>query len=191
MNNLRVGLAICGSFCTLHKTIEIAKDMVKKNYAVTPIISFNVSKLDTRFYKAEDFRREIEEVTGHEVIETIEGAEPVGPKKMFDVLAVVPCTGNTLAKLANGITDTPTTMAVKSHIRNNMPVVIAIATNDGLGASYENIGKLMNIKNYYFVPYEQDDYINKPKSLVYRKELVIPQIENAVLGRQLAICERR
>ena len=112
------------------------------------------------------------------------------PKRMFDVLLVLPCTGNTLAKLAHGITDTPVTMAVKSHMRGNMPVVIALSTNDGLGASYENIGRLMNMKNFYFVPYEQDDSLNKPKSLVFRKDKVNAALDNALIGKQVELIPR-
>lgn len=190
MKDIKLGLAICGSFCTLHKCIDIAKRLVEKGYSVQPILSFNVAKLDTRFYNAEAFRKEIETVTGREVIDTIEGAEPIGPKHMFDILLVAPCTGNTLAKLAHGITDTPVTMAVKSHMRSNMPVVIALSTNDGLGASYENIGRLMNMKNFYFVPYEQDDSLNKPKSLVFRKDKVIVSLENALIGKQIELIPR-
>ncbi len=190
MKDIKLGLAICGSFCTLHKCVDIAGSLVEKGYSVQPILSFNVAKLDTRFYDAKTLREEIEKVTGREVIDTIEGAEPIGPKRMFDVLLVLPCTGNTLAKLAHGITDTPVTMAVKSHMRGNMPVVIALSTNDGLGASYENIGRLMNMKNFYFVPYEQDDSLNKPKSLVFRKDKVNAALDNALIGKQVELIPR-
>ena len=185
MAKIRVGVAICGSFCTLHRTINSVNELLNIGYDVIPIISFNVKNLDTRFYRASEFRNEIEGLTQHSVIDSIEGAEPIGPKNICDIMVVLPCTGNTLAKLANGITDTPTTMAVKSHLRNNKPVLIALATNDGLGASYGNIAKLTNTKNYYFVPYTQDNADAKPKSLVYREELVLPCIELALDGKSL------
>lgn len=129
-------------------------------------MSFNASSIDTRFGTAEDFRKTIEEITEKPIILTIEGAEPIGPMKMFDVLVICPCTGNTMAKLANSIVDTPVTMAAKSHIRNGRPIVIAAATNDGLAGSAKNIGTLMNYKEYYFVPLGQDDSEKKPRSLV-------------------------
>lgn len=133
---------------------------------ITPIMSFNAASINTRFGTAESFRSRISEITGKDIIRTIEDAEPIGPRKMFDIMVVCPCTGNTLAKLAAGITDTPVTMAVKSHIRNARPVVIAAATNDALAASAQNIGQLLNRRGYYFVPFGQDDPSGKPRSLI-------------------------
>lgn len=163
---MNVGYCFTGSFCTFSKSIEALKELVKAGHNVTPIMSETAYSTDTRFGDAVDIQNQLVEITGNGIIHTITKAEPIGPKKMFDVLVVAPCTGNTLAKLANGITDTAVTMAVKSHIRNSRPVVIGVSTNDALGASAKNIGALMNYKNYYFVPYTMDDCINKPKSMV-------------------------
>ncbi len=163
---MNIGYCLTGSFCTFSKSIEALKELVALGYSVIPIMSETAYSTDTRFGNAVDFQNKIKEITGKEIIHTITQAEPIGPKKMFDVLVVAPCTGNTIAKLANGITDTAVTMAVKSHIRNSRPVVIGISTNDALGASARNIGALHNYKNYYFVPYTMDDCVNKPKSMV-------------------------
>lgn len=163
---MNIGYCFTGSFCTFSKSINALEELVSQGYTVTPIMSETAYSTDTRFGEAVDFQKAIKEITGREIIHTIIQAEPIGPKKMFDVLVVAPCTGNTIAKLANGITDTTVTMAVKSHIRNSRPVVIGISTNDALGASARNIGALHNYKNYYFVPYTMDDCVNKPKSMV-------------------------
>lgn len=163
---MNIGYCFTGSFCTFSKSIEALKELVAQGNTVTPIMSETAYSTDTRFGTAVDFQNKIKDITGNEIIHTILQAEPIGPKKMFDVLVVAPCTGNTIAKLANGITDTTVTMAVKSHIRNSRPVVIGISTNDALGASAKNIGTLHNYKNYYFVPYTMDDCVNKPKSMV-------------------------
>lgn len=163
---VKIGYAFCGSFCTFSRSIEQLKRLKEAGADITAIMSFNASSIDTRFGTAESFRKTIEEITGKPIILTIEGAEPIGPMKMFDVLAICPCTGNTMAKLANSIIDTPVTMAAKSHIRNGRPVVIAAATNDGLAGSAKNIGALMNYKEYYFVPLGQDDSEKKPRSLI-------------------------
>ncbi len=166
LSGLRIGYALCGSFCTFSKSFEQLKRISELGAELTPIMSFNAASIDTRFGTAESFRNAAEEITGKRIICTIEGAEPIGPNKMFDILVICPCTGNTLAKLASGITDTPVTMAVKSHIRNGRPVVIAAATNDGLSGSAKNIGALLNYKCFYFVPFGQDDSARKPRSLV-------------------------
>lgn len=163
---VKIGYAFCGSFCTFSRSIEQLKRLKEAGADITAIMSFNASSIDTRFGTAESFRKTIEKITGKPIILTIEGAEPIGPMKMFDVLAICPCTGNTMAKLANSIVDTPVTMAAKSHIRNGRPVVIAAATNDGLAGSAKNIGALMNYKEYYFVPLGQDDSEKKPRSLI-------------------------
>ncbi|MCD8006740.1 MAG: dipicolinate synthase subunit B [Oscillospiraceae bacterium] len=162
----RIGFAITGSFCTFKPAFETAEALVRAGYELTPIMSFNAYNLSTRFGSAEENRTRIESITGREIIHTIESAEPIGPKRLFDLIAVCPCTSNTLAKLATGVNDTPVTMAVKSHLRNQRPVVIAISTNDALSNAAKNIGILESMKHYYFVPYCQDDYILKPFSMV-------------------------
>ena len=174
---MKIGYCLTGSFCTFEKSINTIKELVSKGYEITPIMSENAYNTDTRFGKAEEINEAIEEITGNSIIHTITDAEPIGPKKLFDVLSVTPCTSNTLAKLANGITDTAVTMAVKSHLRNSRPVVIGISTNDALGAAAKNIGYLMNYKNYYFVPFSMDDCTAKPKSMVCN----FAQIERTVL----------
>lgn len=165
MNKVRVGFALTGSFCTFAEVIKQI-ELLAKDYDIIPIMSFNASNLDTRFGKASEHIDKIEKITGKKVIKTIEEAEPIGPKNMTDIMVVAPCTGNTLAKLSWSITDTPVTMAVKSHLRNNRPVIIAVSTNDALSGSAKNIGALQNTKNYYFVPYKQDNYKAKPTSIV-------------------------
>lgn len=181
---MNIGYCLTGSFCTFRKSIDALKELVEAGYNVTPIMSENAFSTDTRFGDAKEFQDELVEITGNSIIHTIKQAEPIGPKKMFDVLAIVPCTGNTLAKLANGITDTSATMAVKSHIRNARPVVIGVSTNDALGAAAKNIGMLMNYKNYYFVPLGMDDCINKPKSMVCDFTKVLSTIELAAEGKE-------
>lgn len=168
----KIGFAITGSFCTFSRILEPLKELRRLGADLFPVFSFNTASMDTRFYTAADFRADVEAITAHQVIDTIQAAEPVGPKKLFDLIIVAPCTGNTLAKLANGITDTPVTMAVKAHLRNNRPVLIALSTNDGLTANAANIGKLLNTKNYYFVPFRQDDCHGKPNSLVADMALI-------------------
>ncbi len=166
MKNIRLGYALCGSFCTLKESVKALKELKKEDYEITPIMSGIVYSTDTRFGKAEDFIKEIEEICQNKIIHTIPAAEPIGPKNLLDIIAVSPCTGNTLAKIALGVTDTPVTMAVKAHLRNNKPVVLSIATNDALGASAKNLGLLHNTKNIYFTPYRQDDPQGKNNSLV-------------------------
>lgn len=166
MSKANVGFAMCGSFCTFKKVIPQIEALVRLGYNVVPIMSQTAYSTDTRFGKAEDFNTEIENITGKKIIHTIESAEPIGPKKLLDALIIAPCTGNTLGKMANGITDTSVTLAAKAHLRNARPVIIAVSTNDALGASAKNIGLLMNSKNIYFVPMRQDDPENKPNSIV-------------------------
>lgn len=166
MNKKTVGFALCGSFCTFKKVIPQIKKLINDGYRVVPIMSYNAYTTDTRFGKASDFCEEIEQLCDEKIIYTISGAEPIGPKELLDMLIIAPCTGNTLGKLANGISDTSVTLATKAHLRNQRPVVIAVSTNDALGTSARNIGTLMNSKHIYFVPMRQDDYINKPNSIV-------------------------
>ena len=183
--NKKIAFALTGSFCTFAKTIEQMELLVKSGAEIIPIMSANAYSTDTRFGKAGEFHEQIKQICGREIIHTIEGAEPIGPKKMADVMLVAPCTGNTLAKLANSITDTPVTMAVKSHIRNSRPVILCVATNDALAGSAKNIGKLMNNKYYYFVPLKQDDYEQKPTSVVADFDLISDTIIHALNGEQL------
>ncbi|MCM1363853.1 MAG: dipicolinate synthase subunit B [Faecalibacterium sp.] len=166
MKNLTYGYAITGSFCTFEKSIEQIKNILNSGIDVIPIMSSNAYSIDTRFGTAESFIKTIEKLTGKKIISTLTGAEPIGPKKMCDLLIVSPCTGNTLAKLANGVYDTPVTLAVKSHLRNKRPVLIGVSSNDSLSSSAKNIGQLLNYKHYYFIPMRQDDSINKPFSIV-------------------------
>ena len=181
----KIGFTLTGSFCTFSKIIPVMKEMIKQGAEVVPIMSFNSYNMDTKFGNAGDFIKEIEHMCGKKIISTIQGAEPIGPKKMTDVMLVAPCSGNTIAKLSNGITDTPATMAVKSHLRNLNPVVIAVSTNDGLAGSAENIGKLINRNNYYFVPFRQDNPITKPRSLVFDETYIIKTIEQCLEHKQI------
>lgn len=179
-----IGFGFTGSFCTFSIAKEILKELSIENN-VTAIMSFNSYNLDTKFGKAVEHISEIENITGNKIIHTIEDAEPIGPKKLFDILVICPCSGNTIAKLSNDIIDTPITMAVKSHLRNSRPVVIAISTNNGLSGAAENIGRLLNRKNYYFVPFRQDNPITKPRSIVFDKTYVIKTIEEAIDNKQI------
>lgn len=185
MSGLRIGYALTGSFCTFSESFEAMKALVARGHELTPIASFNSYNLSTRFGTAEENRRKMTEICGREIIRTVEAAEPIGPKKMFDILIVAPCTSNTLAKLANGINDTPVTMAVKSHLRNFGPVLIAISTNDALAAAARNIGALQNSRGYFFVPYRQDDVRKKPMSAVADFSLIPEAAELAVQGVQM------
>ena len=182
---VRVGFAFCGSFCTFSQAME-ALGRVRTRYGdVTPIVSEASASTDTRFGRAHDFLAEMERICGKPVIDSIARAEPIGPKGLLDVLVICPCTGNTLAKLANGVTDTAVTMAAKAHLRNGRPVVLCPATNDGLAASARNIGALLDKKNVYFVPFRQDDPAKKPTSLVADFSKVEDTIDAALAGRQL------
>ena len=185
MSCLRIGYALTGSFCTFSESFEAMKALAARGHELTPIASFNSYNLSTRFGTAEENRRKMTEICGREIIRTVEAAEPIGPKKMFDILIVAPCTSNTLAKLANGINDTPVTMAVKSHLRNFGPVLIAISTNDALAAAARNIGALQNSRGYFFVPYRQDDVRKKPMSAVADFSLIPEAAELAVQGVQM------
>ena len=186
LKDKKVGFAFTGSFCTFKAVIDELKKLKKENAEILPIMSYNSYKLDTKFGKAQEYIDTVKEITEkEEVIHTIQGAEPIGPKKLTDVMVIAPCSGNTIAKLANGITDTPVLMAAKSHLRNNNPVVLAISTNDGLSGNAENIGKLLNRNNYFFVPFKQDNPITKPSSLVADFKYLIPTIEKALDGEQI------
>lgn len=182
-DKIRLGFAMCGSFCTFKLVLE-ELERLAKDYDITPIMSQGAAFTDTRFGKAEDFRRRVAEICGREPITTIADAEPIGPRALLDVLVIEPCTGNTLGKLVNGITDTPVTMAAKAHLRNGRPLVLAVSTNDALGASARNIGTLMNAKNIFFVPMRQDSPRGKPASLVADFSETAAAIKSALEGRQ-------
>ena len=173
------------SFCTFIKTIYQLKNIIELKAEVLPIMSNNSYTMDTKFGKAQDFIDEIEDITGRKILHTIQEVEPLGPKDILDIIVVAPATGNTIAKLANDIVDGPAPMAVKSVLRRERPVVIAVSTNNGLSASGENIGKLLNRKHYYFVPFKQDNPITKPRSLVFDPTYLIKTIEYALDGEQI------
>lgn len=185
MEQLRVGFAFCGSFCTISKAIDALERAAGRYSQLVPIVSETVAATDTRFGAAHDFMREIQRICDRRVITGVKDAEPIGPQKLLDVLVVCPCTGNTLGKLANGITDTSVTMAAKAHLRNGRPLVLAIASNDGLSAAAPNLGALLGRKNVYFVPFGQDDPEKKPTSLVADFSLIPDTVEAALEGRQL------
>ena len=180
----KIGFVLTGSFCTFSKTIPKMKELKRLGAEIIPIMSYNSYELDTKFGKANDFIEQIKTITGKDIIHTIQDAEPIGPKHLTDIMIVAPASGNTMSKLACDIIDTPALMAVKSHLRNNLPVVID-STNNGLGANLVNIGNLINRKNYYFVPFKQDNPITKPRSVVFDPEYIIKTIEFALDGEQI------
>lgn len=180
-----IGIALTGSFCTFDKVFKEVENLIDENANIYPIFSNNSQTINSRFGNAVDFLNKMKYMTGNDPITTIEDAEPIGPKKYLDVMAIVPCTGNTLAKLANGITDTPVLMAAKAHLRNGKPLVISISTNDGLSMNLKNIGLVLNAKNIYFVPFGQDSPKGKPNSLVAHTNLLKETIEYALEGEQI------
>ncbi|HHY60211.1 MAG TPA: dipicolinate synthase subunit B [Clostridia bacterium] len=182
---VKIGAALTGSHCTLAKILPQIENLVKEGATVYPIVSEAVAGTDTRFGRAEDWLAQLQGITGQAVIQSIVEAEPIGPQGLLDVVLVAPCTGNTLAKLANAITDGPVLMAVKAHLRNQKPVVLAISTNDGLGLNAKNLGLLLNTKNIYFVPFGQDSPRHKPQSLVAHMELITDTILAALQGKQI------
>ena len=185
MEKVRIGFAMTGSFCTFAAALEQLKNLANdERWDILPILSENAYTMDTRFGTAQNTIETMETLCGKDVVHTISQAEPIGPKKMLDVLVIAPCTSNTLAKIANGINDTPVTMAVKSHIRNDKPVVLAVSTNDALAAAGRNIGQLMNQRNLFFVPMRQDDSAGKPRSVVADLTKLIPTVEAALRGQQ-------
>ncbi len=181
---MTVGFAMCGSFCTFSSAFPVMTTLAK-THTLIPILSFNAATIDSRFGTAREHTRLAGEICGRDPILTIGDAEPIGPKKLLDLLIIAPCTGNTLAKLAHGIADTPVTMAAKSHLRNGRPVLIAPATNDALAASAENIGKLMARRNIYFVPFRQDDPTGKPTSMIADFSRIPEAMNAAMEGKQL------
>ncbi len=185
LQDVKIGFAFTGSFCTFAKVIPELEKIAAEGADILPVISYAVDSFDTKFGKADEWKSKIETICGKKLIKTIIDAEPIGPKALLDIMVVAPCTGNTLGKLANGITDTPVTMACKAHLRNGRPLLIALATNDGLGANAKNIGLLANTKNIFFVPFGQDDPLKKNNSLMSKFELLIPAIQAALKGKQL------
>ena len=182
MTKATIGYAMCGTFS---QAFEQMQKLVDSGYRVLPIMSGNAYSTDTRFGKAEEMVKTCEDITGEKVLHTSVQTEPIGPKKMCDLLLIAPCTGNTLAKLSLGVTDTSVTMAAKSHLRNSKPVIIGVSTNDALGAAAKNIGNLMNYKNYYFVPLGMDDCIHKPKSMVCDFSLVKDSVDRVANGEEI------
>ena len=185
MEHRKIGFAFCGSFCTYSQAMEVLERVQSRYGDVLPIVSEAGAATDTRFGAAHDFMREMERICGRRVVDSIAKAEPIGPRHLLDVLVIAPCTGNTLAKWANGIADTSVTMAAKAHLRNGRPVVVAVSTNDGLGGAARNIGELLCRKHYYFVPFRQDDPVGKPTSLVADMTKVTETVTAALRGEQL------
>lgn len=181
----KIGFGFTGSFCMYEKIFIQMEHLSKEGAELIPIFSDASQTTDCRFGKAEDFIKRAEEIAGRSVIKTIPAAEPIGPKSLLDIMLIAPCTGNTLAKLANGITDTPVLMAAKAHIRNQRPLVLFLSSNDALGMNFKNIGLLFNSKNIYFVPFGQDNFIKKPTSMVSKPELILDTLLEAFSGKQL------
>ena len=179
-----IGFAMTGSFCTFRTVVAELENLQKTQANIIPIMSQNAYGTDTRFGLSTDFQKALKDITGNDIIHTIKDAEPIGPKKLLDALVIAPCTGNTLGKLAGGITDTPVTMAAKAHLRNERPLILAVSTNDGLSTSGKNIMTLMNSKNIYFVPFGQDDPIKKKNSLVAHMDLIPVTVKYALDGEQ-------
>lgn len=179
----KIGIGMTGSFCTFRRVLEVLKTL--NGYDLYPIMSAASYNCDTRFGESPVFRQELEEICGRPILSTLQEVEPFGPKGLLDALVILPCTGNTLGKLANGIADTPVTFAAKAHLRNGRPVIIGISTNDGLSGSGENLGKLLARRHFYFIPFGQDSPTDKPYSLVARMELLPQTIEGALHGEQI------
>ena len=185
LSEMRIGCAMTGSFCTFKAVFSAWRTLKATGAALTPIMSFNASTVDTRFCAAEEAVKEFEAITGKRPLTTLSAVEPIGPKKLLDALVIAPCTGNTLAKLAGGIADTPVTLAAKSHLRNGRPLVVAVSSNDALAQNARNIGQLLAMRNIYFVPFAQDDPQGKPNSLVARFEMLPETVKCALNGRQI------
>lgn len=185
LHGVKIGFALTGSHCTIGEVIPQIEKLIKAGTQVFPIISPAVNNVSTRFGEAKDIKERLKKITGNRIIKSIVDAEPIGPQKMFDIIVIAPCTGNTLAKLANGIIDTPVLMSAKAQLRNQRPVVLAISTNDGLGLNAKNLGLLLATKNIFIVPFGQDDPLQKPTSLVSRLDLLLPTIEKALKREQI------
>ncbi len=185
LSNKNIGIAITGSYCTYEKVFQELQKLAGTGANLYPIFSDHAASTDSRFGKCADFLKRAEEITGKKPITTIPDAEPIGPGALFDILVIAPCTGNTLSKLANGISDTPVLMAAKAHLRNNRPLVVALSTNDALGMNLKNIGILLNTKNIYFIPFGQDNYKAKPNSMIAHMEFLTDTISQALNSCQL------
>lgn len=184
IKNKTIGFALTGSFCTFDRVFPVVAELSKAGAQVIPILSFNAYSLNTRFFTADEVNKRLTDITGMEPLHTLADVEPIGPKRLLDLLIIAPCTGNTLAKLAMGIADTPVTLAAKSHLRNGRAVLIGVSTNDGLSAAAKNIGELLARRCYYFIPFSQDDAIGKPRSLVAHMEETMRCAEMALEGVQ-------
>lgn len=184
-SNCNIGYGITGSFCTFAKTRKEVVQLTEMGANVIPIFSYQAQSCDTRFGSAKEFVEGICDITGNEGIKTMQQAEPIGPNNFLDIMVIAPCTGNSAAKISNGITDTPVLMAAKAHMRNGKPLVIAISTNDALGVNFKTIGTLMNMKNIFFVPFGQDNCRSKPNSMIAKMELLPDTIEAAMKGKQI------
>lgn len=185
LRGVKVGVILTGSHCTMDAVIPQIRSLKDEGAEILPVFSFTVDETDNRFYQVSNLKAEINEICDKPIINTIVGAEPIGPQKLLDVVVVAPATGNTIAKLATGIVDTPALMAIKAHLRNQRPVVIAISTNDALGINAKNIGILINMKNIYFVPFQQDDPVNKANSLVACMDKLLDTVVCALQGKQM------
>ena len=185
LSGIKIGCVMTGSFCTFKEVFEAWRKLKQTGAELIPIMSFNACSIDNRFYSAKESIEIFEDICGKKILNTIAQVEPIGPKKLLDLLIVAPCTGNTMAKIANGVTDTPASLAVKSHLRNGKPVVIAVSTNDALAGSAINIGKLLNTRNVYFVPFSQDDPFAKPTSAVAKFEMIVETADLALKNRQI------
>ena len=184
ISKLTIGFALTGSYCTFDTIMDVLKDMVT-TFHIVPIFSYQSYETDSRFGSAESFIKKVEEITGNKILHTIPDVEPIGPTGYLDALVIAPCTGNTLAKLCNGITDSPVLMAAKAHLRNEKPLIISLSTNDALGINFKNIGEIMNMKNIYLVPFSQDNYVKKPNSMISHTELIPETILSALMQKQL------
>lgn len=185
LTGIKIGVVLTGSHCTIGDTLPQVERLIAEGAEIHPILSFSVNEADNRFYRVDDLKSMLRQMTNKPIINSIVGAEPIGPQKKLDIVVVVPATGNTIAKLANGIVDTPALMAIKAHLRNQRPVVIAISTNDALGINARNIGLLLNMKNIYFVPFRQDDPHNKANSVVANLEQIVDTTICALHGKQI------
>jgi len=185
MQGTRIGFALTGSFCTFAKALLQVEALVEAGASVRPILSYHANQLDTRFYRAEDLRRDLEKITGFAPWVTLGEVEPIGPQRLLDLVIIAPCTGNSLAKLAAGMSDTPVLLAAKSQLRNRRPVLVAVSTNDGLAGAAKNIGLLLNMRNIYLAPFAQDDPVNKPSSLVAKFERTLEAAQAALAGEQV------
>lgn len=185
LSGKKIGFALTGSFCTYEKVFIEMKKLIEADAEVYPIFSITPQNMSCRFGCWEEFYNEARAITGHEPITTIATAEPIGPKSLLDILIIAPCTGNTISKLANAITDTPVLMAAKAHLRNEKPLVISVSTNDALSMNFKNIGTLFNCKNIYFVPFGQDDFVKKPNSMIADTSFILPTLEMALEHKQI------